>query len=100
MDQTFSAAMSTTEGNTQALIDFVKGVVDKVIALASAFIALTEYGSPVATLVFSLVRLKMMELWLELSNLEAGNNGVRSPRDVERRDGDPRDARRDRIQRW
>ena len=96
MDQTFSAAMSTTEGNIKALISFVKGMVDKVIALASAFIALTEYGSPVATLVFSLVRLKMMELWLELSDLESGNNGVRSPRDAERRDGDPRDGRRDR----
>ena len=63
------------EDNSRALLRFVMGFVEKVIDLTAAVLALTELGAPLATLVFTSVKLKMMELWLDLNGLQAAVGG-------------------------
>ena len=59
------------EDNSRALLQFIMGFVEKVINLTTSILSLTEYGAPMATLIFSMVKLKLMELRLDLNGLQA-----------------------------
>ena len=64
------------ETNSRHLLDFVKSVVIKILNLVNSCIALSELGAPFACLMFTVIKLKILELWSDLSNLEDGLNNV------------------------
>ena len=69
------ANMAALEENSRSLLNFVKGVVSKLIEVMTPLIALAELGAPFAQMVFSVVKLKLMEMWLDLDQLDPHRGG-------------------------
>ena len=67
--------MSEIENNSWRLLLLTKSVVLKLINLATSFLVLSEYGAPFAYALFSTVKLRMVDLWLDLNQLENNLSG-------------------------
>ena len=66
-----SSFIMEIETNSRLLLHLTKSLVIRLINLTTSFLVLTDLGAPFASLVFSVVKMKLLELLLELNSLEA-----------------------------
>ena len=67
--------MSEIELNSRRLLDVAKSLVIKVINVVTSLLVLSDLGAPFASLLFSVIKLKLMELLIELNGLDSGLSG-------------------------
>ena len=73
--------MAEIDRNSRVLLGTVRSIVLKVINLSTSMIALADLGAPFVCTLFSMVKLKLLELAVELSGMEdrlnrdSGENG-------------------------
>ena len=73
--------MAEIDRNSRVLLGTVRSIVLKVINLSTSMIALADLGAPFVCTLFSMVKLKLLELLVELSGMEdrlnrdSGENG-------------------------
>ena len=83
-DKCHQSIMADLERNSRALMDFLKGLTLRVINLCTSVLALCGYGAPLAFAMFSTIKLKMLDLWLDLDRIDVmliqrrGGGGVGS----------------------
>ena len=61
---------SVVIANSRELLTFTKNLVIRFVNILTALLAISEYGAPFAALVFSMAKLKLMELYIDLRALD------------------------------